>query len=180
MASIGHVMLGLAAARFARKGQSHALPPVASGVLWASLAMLPDADVIGFPLGIAYAAPWGHRGASHSVAFACGIAAISWVIMRARQLPGLRTALIALAVVSSHGLLDSLTDGGLGVALLWPFSNERFFAPWTPLPVAPIGANFFTTMRGARVALVELLAFAPFVVYALWPARRTVTASARD
>jgi inner membrane protein len=172
MASIGHVMLGLAASRFAREGQPRTLSPIVSCVLWSSLAMLPDADVIGFQLGIAYADPWGHRGASHSLVFALGAGLIAWGIMRLRGVPALRTALLVIAVVASHGILDTLTDGGLGVALLWPFNDTRFFAPWTPLPVAPIGRAFFTTARGARVALVELLAFAPFVVYALWPQRR--------
>jgi inner membrane protein len=162
-------MLGLAASRFARDSQPHTLSPVASGVLWSSLAMLPDADVISFRLGIEYAAPWGHRGASHSLAFAIGIGLMAWIILRLREKPAMRTALLAIGVVASHGILDTLTDGGLGVALLWPFSDARYFAPWTPLPVAPIGRAFFTSMRGARVAMVELLTFAPFVMYALWP-----------
>jgi len=39
-------------------------------LLLAVLAMLPDADVLAFWLGIPYAAPLGHRGFSHSLAFA--------------------------------------------------------------------------------------------------------------
>lgn len=62
-----------------------------------------------------------------------------------------RTGLIGLGVARSHLLLDTLTDGGLGCALLWPFSTERFFAPWTPLPVAPIGRAFLSA-EGVRVA----------------------------
>ena len=34
-------------------------------------------------------------------------------------------ALFATAVVASHGLLDTLTDGGRGVALLWPFDERE-------------------------------------------------------
>jgi inner membrane protein len=63
-----------------------------------------------------------------------------------------------------------MTDGGLGCALLWPFSNERFFAPWTPLPVAPIGRAFLS-WEGLRVAAVESIALLPFLIYGLWPAR---------
>ena len=74
-------------------------------------------------------------------------------------------------VAISHGLLDTLTDGGLGIALLWPFSNERFFAPWTPIPVAPIGARMLTG-RGVRVVMTEALQFAPLLVWAVWPRRR--------
>ncbi len=77
----------------------------------------------------------------------------------------------------SHPLLDTLTDGGLGCALLWPFSNERFFAPWTPLPVAPIGRAFLSA-EGVRVAVTELVWLAPLLAYALWPNRRPRVATA--
>jgi inner membrane protein len=82
--------------------------------------------------------------------------------------------MLAVAVAASHPLLDAVTDGGLGVALLWPFSNERFFAPWRPLPVAPIGARMLSP-RGLHVVLVEMLWSWPLLVWALWPRRRFVT-----
>jgi inner membrane protein len=68
-------------------------------------------------------------------------------------------------------LLDTLTDGGLGIALLWPFSNERFFAPWRPIPVAPIGARMLSS-RGLHVVLTEALQFSPLLAWAIWPRRR--------
>ncbi len=71
------------------------------------------------------------------------------------------------AVVASHGLLDAMTDGGKGVALLWPLTTKRFFFAWRPIPVAPIGAGFLS-LRGLRVALVELFEFAPVFAYALF------------
>jgi len=70
--------------------------------------------------------------------------------------------------VASHGLLDALTNGGRGIALLWPFTNARYFAPWRPIPVAPIGLRFLSS-RGLHVALVELALFSPLFVYGLWP-----------
>jgi hypothetical protein len=70
--------------------------------------------------------------------------------------PLLGVALVATLVLASHGLLDTVTDGGFGVALLWPFSLTRFFAPWRPIPVAPIGPAFFTP-DGAMIALTELV-----------------------
>ena len=42
------------------------------------------------------------------------------------------------AVAASHGLLDAMTDGGLGIGLLTPFSSRRYFWPWRPIPVAYI------------------------------------------
>jgi inner membrane protein len=175
MASVGHVLVGTAAARFARTGQRTIWTPFSAAVVWSTLSLLPDADVIGFSLGVRYEDPWGHRGATHSFAFAVMVSGAVWVVARVARLPALRTALLALAVVASHPLLDTLTDGGLGCALLWPFSNERFFAPWTPLPVAPIGRDFFSR-RGLEVAAVEVAMMFPLLLYTVWPRRRRAPA----
>jgi inner membrane protein len=118
-----------------------------------ALAMLPDLDVIGFRLDIAYADAWGHRGASHSLAIATLVsAALALAIRRFRT--GI-AFLFLFASMASHGLLDALTNGGLGPALLWPFSEARLFAPATPIRVSPIGAGFFSA-RGVAVMLSEL------------------------
>jgi inner membrane protein len=52
--------------------------------------------------------------------------------------------------------------------LFWPFDTHRYFAPWNPIPVAPIGRRFFSS-SGMSVALVELLLFSPLFIYAVWP-----------
>jgi inner membrane protein len=145
--------------------------PISTAVVWSGLSLLPDADVCGFRLGVQYADPWGHRGATHSFVFTLGVALVVGLIAKLARLPVWRTTLLAAAVLVSHPLLDTLTDGGLGCALLWPFSNERFFAPWTPLPVAPIGRAFLSA-EGLRVAVTELVLMTPLLAYALWPGRR--------
>jgi inner membrane protein len=167
VASIGHVVVGLAAARFSRYRQTTIWSPFSAGVVWSGLSLLPDVDVIGFSLGVHYEDPWGHRVATHSLMFAVAAACVVFVVAKLARFPPLRTALIALAVVASHGLLDTLTDGGLCCALLWPFSNERFFAPWTPLPVAPIGRAFLSA-EGLAVALTELAVLSPLVAVLIW------------
>jgi inner membrane protein len=179
MASIGHVALGLAARRWYEREVSPRWEPLTSMVVWGAVSLLPDADVFGFRLGIAYEAPWGHRGATHSLAFAIVVGALAGVVARATKLPVGRTALIVAAVVASHGLLDTLTDGGLGCALLWPFSQERFFAPWNPIPVAPLGRGFISR-EGLRVATTELAFFFVPLVYGLWPRRKRDAASKPD
>ena len=131
-----------------------ALPPrlVAAGVV---AAMAPDFDTVAFRLGIAYADQFGHRGATHSIVFALALGLIAAIAA-----PWLRSgrqrafAFVALCALS-HPLLDALTNGGLGVALLWPWSHARFFAPWRPIAVSPIGAGFFSA-RGAAVLWSEL------------------------
>ena len=160
MASLLHVAVGEAAGRL-WAGR----PSGSAALAFSALSMLPDADVLAFVAGIPYGAPFGHRGASHSLAFAlaCGLA-VGLVGRRGRL------GVLAAAVVASHPLLDALTDGGLGVALLWPLSDQRIFAPWRPIPVAPIGAGFLSA-RGLRVVLAELLPSLPLLAFGLWPSR---------
>ena len=107
--------------------------------------------MIAFRLGIPYGAPYGHRGAFHSIAFAAIVGLGLAVAATARRVPPLLLALVGTVVMASHGLLDTLTDGGKGIALLWPFTNERFFAPWRPIPVAPIGSRI---LSGAGLKLM--------------------------
>jgi len=174
MASFGHVAVGMALGRLG----VGAAPPrrLALAMLWMSaLAMLPDADVIAFALRIPYAAPWGHRGASHSFVIA-GLVALSVAVgTRVARGPALKWGLLAFVAVGSHGLLDAMTTGGLGAALLWPFTQARYFLAWRPIPVAPIGAGMLSA-RGLYVVGVELLLFLPFWGYALWPRRRASAA----
>ena len=134
---------------------------------WSLLALVPDADVIGFLFGVPYGAAWGHRGATHSLVFALFTGAIAAAVNRNRAW---RVAALVAAVVGSHGLLDAMTDGGLGAALFWPFDDSRYFAPWTPVPVSPIGLRVLSPY-GLSVALHELVLFSPLFAYALWPRR---------
>src|SRR4051794_32770905 len=131
MASLGHVAVGLALGR-AHDPRAPLVARVKPMLAFAALAMLPDADVIAFKLGIPYSAPFGHRGAIHSILVALVVGALVGGAMRSRKI-----WMLATAAVLSHGLLDTLTDGGLGVALLWPFDLTRYFAPLRPIPVAP-------------------------------------------
>lgn len=119
-------------------------------------AMLPDADTVGFRFGIAYASDFGHRGATHSVVFALALALVAVALSRWLRTSHWRAfGFVGLAALS-HPLLDTLTNGGLGVALAWPFDDERFFFPWRPIEVSPIGARFFSA-RGLTVIGSELL-----------------------
>jgi inner membrane protein len=165
MASIGHVMVGMAAGRL-YAGSGARLATVMFRL--SALSMLPDADVIGMALGIPYGAPFGHRGATHSLVAACVVGLACGVSAWVARVRAWRVLLFATVVTSTHGLLDALTDGGLGVAHFWPFSTTRHFFRWTPIPVAPIGRGLLSA-EGLRVVSVELVYFAPLLVYALWP-----------
>src|SRR5687768_3696024 len=150
---------------------------LAAILFWSAISFLPDADVVGFGLGVRYEDEWGHRGATHSLLFSVAVGAAIGLAAPLFGRPRLRTGLIASLVLVSHALLDTLTNGGLGCALLWPFDRSRYFAPWTPIPVSPIGLSFLSAY-GLFVAMTELLLFAPLFWLALRPRRPAHTGSA--
>jgi inner membrane protein len=166
MASLGHIVVGMAAARVQSDDADGRRPAMAAMLFWAALSFLPDADVIGFGLGVSYGDPWGHRGATHSLTFSLALGAAIGLLAPRFGRPALRTGIMAALVVASHAVLDTLTDGGLGCALFWPFDLTRYFAPWTPLPVSPIGLGYLSPY-GLYVATVEIAVFAPVLLYAL-------------
>lgn len=67
----------------------------------------------------------------------------------------LQAAVFVFVCAASHPLLDAMTSGGLGVALAWPWSEQRFFAPWRPIRVSPFAPQFFSA-RGIATLLSEL------------------------
>jgi inner membrane protein len=122
--------------------------------------VLPDADVLAFSVGIPYEHVMGHRGLSHSVLFAvCTASLFTWLAVRAARgdIPVGRLWVFLFLATASHGLLDALTDGGLGVAFLAPFSDERYFFPWRPMVVSPISIRRFFSGRGLAVVASEIL-----------------------
>ena len=126
-------------------------------ILTATCAMLPDADVISFGLGVRYDSMFGHRGITHSIIFAAALGLIvSTLFFSGVSIPRWKLALYFGLVTATHPLLDMLTDGGRGVALFAPFSGERYFFPWRPIEVSPIGLNFFNE-RGWAVLSSEII-----------------------
>jgi inner membrane protein len=120
-------------------------------------ALLPDADVAAFAFGIPYAHPFGHRGFFHSLSFAVLVAFAGAACLRIRGVSRVRAFLVLLLAAASHPLLDALTNGGLGVALAAPFSWKRYFFPWRPIRVSPLGVAALFTERGWRVLRSELI-----------------------
>ena len=66
-----------------------------------------------------------------------------------------QAAVFVFVCAASHPPLDAMTSGGLGVALAWPWSEHRFFAPWRPIRVSPFAPQFFSA-RGVATLLSEL------------------------
>lgn len=120
--------------------------------------MLPDADVLSFKFGVAYGNVFGHRGFTHSLVFAFVVPLLCVLIGRRWFRAGLIRCWLFLTVsLLSHSLLDSVTTGGKGVGWLWPWSDERFFAPRQVIKVAPFALSRYTTPYGHQVIISELM-----------------------
>jgi inner membrane protein len=131
-------------------------PPARFWVAGALCAVVPDLDAFALRF-VPYEHLFGHRGITHSIAFAAVFAAVV-VALAFRSWPGGAVVLWTYLWIAtaSHGVLDMFTNGGGGVALLAPFTDERLFFPWRPILVSPMSASRFFTERGARVFASEL------------------------
>jgi len=145
------VPLGLAAAAGTRT------IPAGLAVAACVASILPDADALGFAMGIPYGSFLGHRGFTHSFFFAALVAGAATAFSSRLGAP--RGIVFAVIFVSaaSHGVLDAMTTGGMGVALFSPFSNRRYFLPWQVIRVSPIGVAPFLSRWGLRVLASELM-----------------------
>ena len=98
-----------------------------------------------------------HRGITHTP-----VAAVLGALCAALIAPALRTTrikafLFVFACLLSHPLLDMCTNGGSGIPLWWPVNDERYFFPWTPIEVSPLGIRRFFSERGMEVLSSEVV-----------------------
>lgn len=128
-------------------------PLLAAGII---ASTLPDLDVVGFAFGISYGSPYGHRGFTHSPIFALALAVLGVMVARALRAGAWTTFWFLFITTASHGFLDAFTDGGLGIAFLWPWLDDRYFAPLQVIAVSPIGISRFFSERGLQVLMSEL------------------------
>jgi len=139
------------------------LPQRMPRLFWGGIvigAILPDIDVLTFSWGYAYGHVLGHRGFTHSILFAF-LFGFLVLLPLGREIPKFskkwwRIYLCSSIIFSTHGLLDAMTNGGLGVAFFFPFGNTRYFLPWRPLIVAPLGVEAFFSPWGQAVLLSEI------------------------
>jgi inner membrane protein len=148
-----HAAVGLALSEVLRAPSQ---TPLFCGLSMA-LAAAPDLDILAFPLGIPYGSFFGHRGFFHSLfcALLTGLV-VALLSSPAFALPWWQLWGYFFLVTASHGILDGFTNGGLGIAFFSPFDTRRYFFPWQPIEVSPIGMAFFSRW-GLRVLRSELL-----------------------
>jgi inner membrane protein len=153
---------------------SHAAVAVAAGVAFApadvpyrfwplaiACSVAPDLDTVGFYFGVPYDHFFGHRGFFHSPFFGLlmGLLVVCLFFHDARTFSTrwFFYFIFFFLVSASHGILDAFTSGGLGIALLSPFDRARYFFPWTPIAVSPIGIKAFFSQWGWAVMKSEIL-----------------------
>jgi len=110
-----------------------------AGVWWAGAlcAVLPDVDVVGFYAGVPPGSVLGDGGLTHSLAFAAALAAVLTPLLLAQRAGRGRLWCYLFLATASHGVLDAMTDGGIGVAFWAPFDAGRYDLPWRPIVVSP-------------------------------------------
>jgi len=111
--------------------------------------------------GLGIAVDSATRGFYHSIFFAVILALIVMLLFFREDRLFSKTWILKLVffsvITASHGILDALTNGGLGIALLAPFDNTRYFFPYRPIPVSPIGIGSFLSGWGAAVLFAEIV-----------------------
>lgn len=152
-----HTFVALAGTKLAFPEKTpHRLYPIA-----VFCSLISDLDVIAFRLHVPYGNPFGHRGFSHSLLFAA-IMGLMTALLLFRDVPRWSRAwwkLVAFffLITASHGVLDAMTNGGYGIGFFVPFDNTRYFLPWRPLVVSPIGIRGFLSRLGWDVVMSEVL-----------------------
>lgn len=155
--AFAHAALGATLGKLLLPQRRHWPYWVAAGIC----AALPDVDSVGYRLGVPYDSLWGHRGLTHSLLAAAVVAAVGTLLgrlARPTQRPATgRLALLLFLATASHGVLDAMTTGGLGVAFFSPWHLERYFFPLRPIKVSPISIRAFISGRGLRVLASEAI-----------------------
>jgi len=122
--------------------------------------ILPDLDVIGFRLD--YLQPFPGASGFLSFPFFCSVGGVvyAFIYLRKNQTTW-KTRVFVYAyfflLTASNGLLDIFTNGGMGVALLSLFDTTRYFFPWRPIQVSPIGIGGFLGYVDGVLENVNLL-----------------------
>ena len=163
----------------------HDLQPSAARTWLVAIAcaIAPDFDALGFWLGVPYESFWGHRGFTHSMVFALLLSWIcaNWISHSSAVSRGRLWSVYFMAVLS-HGVLDAMTDGGLGVAFFSPLDQTRYFFPFRPIQVSSMSLSDVVGPHGVSVLANECLwVWIPcgmiVTVFRLWNGRRTPISS---
>jgi membrane-bound metal-dependent hydrolase YbcI (DUF457 family) len=136
----------------------------------AIFAISPDLDYVLYR-GLEWGEAW-HRTFSHSILFALVAGGVAWLLVGPRS-P--RFFVIYSLAVVSHPLLDALVSQEGGVQFLWPLSDRMFRFGLIAYPNAFAGNPGIHTViaRIVEYSFVEMMVFAPILIFVLWLKSRT-------
>lgn len=119
---------------------------------------MPDVDIGFVWMGARYRGMFGHRGITHSVAFAVAASAALLFFLFRNDPPDFRARAGAALLLAglSHGFLDASMASGVGVAVLAPFSATRYHSLFRPIRVTPPTGNPWLDPGGIRVTNSEI------------------------
>lgn len=167
--AVAHAILGAGVVTTMRLGSScgQSRKALLLGVL---LAVCPDFDVLLLWVGRGWD-DW-HRGFSHSLLFALAIGLLVWALMGVYHL---WEAMMYVLAILSHTAMDAIFSKGRdGIALLWPFSAQRFSPgvfPYFEFPWS-MGGGSGLSFLGYFIAynLIEVVVFSPLLLlcYSNW------------
>jgi inner membrane protein len=136
-----------------------AIPLIAKGtserrqtITLLALSMWPDLDWLGLAFEVRPNEMLGHRGVTHSLLAAMVSAAIAAIVLRSRSQ---KDWLFLFGVAASHGLVDTITAGDVGVAWFAPLSNVRLSLPI--IPSCPMGLDEWLGPFGVLTLANEIL-----------------------
>lgn len=107
-----------------------------------------------------------HHGFTHSIAFAFLLGLIAVVMSRSLKV---RSLILFSAATVSHTLLDFLITESRGVALWWPFTDQRYKVR-LPNPIDYSWSNeslLKASFDVLKISLIEVMIFAPIFLAVL-------------
>ena len=140
-------------------------------LLCAFLGICPDFDYALNWLGIS-GGGW-HHGFTHSFLFALILGLIAAIVFDERKA---RSVFIFSSATFSHALLDFLITESRGVALWWPFTDQRYKLK-VPNPIDYTwrsGSLWEAAADLLKISLTELIIFAPMLIAVLFIKRLLV------
>jgi len=129
--------------------------------LGAFLGIAPDFD---FALNLLRRSRGGwHHGFTHSIPFALVVAVVGIIVLRQRNV---RSFVIVCGAYVSHTLLDFMLTESRGVALWWPFTNQRYKLR-LPNPIDYTWSDDSFSQAAVdllKISFIELLIFVPILL----------------
>jgi membrane-bound metal-dependent hydrolase YbcI (DUF457 family) len=156
---VAHGLLGAAVAgAISEQSRSLRWKPLLIGAL---LGICPD-----FDYGLNWLRVSGggwHHGFTHSIVFAIAVGLITATVVGERKL---RSVVVFGGATASHTLLDFMITESRGVALWWPFTDQRYKLRMpNPINYTWSDASLWEAVIDVlKISLTELLIFGPMLL----------------